>query len=428
MSKKYKVCVAGWTFPKNLYKQLSISSLDIFIVAHKYNKVLDDLKLNYKIIKNIGRECHIYDWYIKNIWDKKSDVLFMHDDVRIKKFDKSFILIFKKAKGLDISFIMGGKENKFKTNSGRCMYYSSKLIKLYLKEYNGIWYDIHNKGYTFNTFEHYDSYIYNKKYKKYMYKEGRDFVLSRKALIKKYKLKWKNIIDRKIILYRRGGKMNTETYEYILNDNSIFGRKGESLLENLSSKYKIDKGRHKHFYTKWYEFYFGKIRLDNLSVLEIGTNNRSLKIWKKYFKNSDVYNINEKGLFLKNNLLISFSDQIDEFFLKKVLSKIILGFDIVIDADNRLIENRKRMFELIFDKMNPGGVYVLENLHLTYERNNIELINFIKNKMDDINFKGKYENNSFEKNYVEDMTREERIINGIAMYSGICFIFKRFCK
>ena len=165
-----------------------------------------------------------------------------------------------------------------------------------------------------------------------------------------------------------------------------------------------------------------------MNILEIGNDSKSLKVWKKYFKNSDVYNINEKGLFLKNNLLISFSDQIDEFFLKKVLSKIILGFDIVIDADNRLIENRKRMFELIFDKMNPGGVYVLENLHLTYERNNIELINFIKNKMDDINFKGKYENNRFEKNYVEDMTREERIINGIAMYSGICFIFKRFCK
>ncbi len=142
---KIKICIVGWYYFKDIYTQLFKSKLSIHVVAHRYNKILDELKLDFTLIDNIGLEYGAYDWYIKNIWDEKSDVFFMHDDIKIIDFDDFISSNYDKMKKNKIGHgVIGRKKN----TGERFFYMSSKLIKILKTEYNGIWYDQENLGYN----------------------------------------------------------------------------------------------------------------------------------------------------------------------------------------------------------------------------------------------------------------------------------------
>ena len=193
-----KICIVGWHFFSDFYKYLSKNyQKETFIVAHKYNKILDELKLNYKVIKNVGLEFGAYDWYIKNIWDKKSNVLFMHDDTKIER-DKCLYNIFEKnnKNKIDHSYIFG---EKGKGSHGRCIYMSNKFIKIIFKDYNGIWYDKENNGYVI-TGDAKKRNFDKKRYNYGIYKFNRYSI----AIGKKYNLKTGIAINNSdLILYYR---------------------------------------------------------------------------------------------------------------------------------------------------------------------------------------------------------------------------------
>lgn len=437
---KNKICVTGWYYPKWLYKQLKKSSFDIHIVAHRHNRILDKLNFNYSVIKNIGIESHMYDWYIKNIWDKKSNVLFIHDDIEANNINDVFKFIFKKATGTDYSCIFGSKDLKNKKNGARCLYFSPKLINLFLQKYNGIWYDKYNKGYVWGNKKDYDPKIYTYEYdEKYCEKVGKHIEGTLLYFVKKYKLKYKKIICKELLLCRRGDTIKKEIRSYMLIDNSIFGRANDNLDKITFDKNKrTEKGRWKHYYTKWYNFYFNNIRLDNLNILEIGIGRGlSLEMWKEYFKNSDIYGIEKNKFIIKKRVLKRFKifvgEKIDKYFLKDVCEKITEGFDIIIDNGSDILEDQIDTFEILFEELNPGGIYVIEDLQRCYKKEFIigkNCIDFLKEKVDDINYKGRFDCNNFEHLVKEKYKLEkyERLIAGISFFSGICFIFKKYCK
>jgi len=166
---------------------------DIFIVAHKKNDLLNDF--DHKIIDNVGLEFGAYDWYIKNKWDKKSNILLMHDDISI---NNSNVInnIFIKCKDLDQSYIFNNldecERNGWK--HGRCIYLSPKMTKWLLSNHNGIWYDKDNKGYVEGK-KPADCQYYNagiRKFHKTIKK------------IKEHGFDRRSIFNEDIVLYRRG--------------------------------------------------------------------------------------------------------------------------------------------------------------------------------------------------------------------------------
>ena len=68
---KISICVVGWYYFPKFYKQLRDSHLDVHIVAHRYNNVLDKYKLkpidyalekgNYKILLYLKEHGSIID-------------------------------------------------------------------------------------------------------------------------------------------------------------------------------------------------------------------------------------------------------------------------------------------------------------------------------------------------------------------------------
>ena len=190
------ICVVGWYFYEELYKTLKDvnKAHEVFIVSHKDDipkPILFDLQ--YVVKENVGLEFGAYDYFLKNCWDKKSDVLFMHDDIKIldpNVFDKieEETMRFK----IDQAYLFKNKAEEVNNGGkhGRSIFMSSKLLNFMLNykfkteesedhldihhnkgvvlkgtgEYTGFWYDPCNLGHTTGKppvgVRHYNEMIY----------------------------------------------------------------------------------------------------------------------------------------------------------------------------------------------------------------------------------------------------------------------------
>lgn len=227
-----------------------------------------------------------------------------------------------------------------------------------------------------------------------------------------------------------------------------------NLLEKIAVNEGTDKSKNKHGYTKWYNFYFDSIRQDKLNILEIGVDKGySLLTWRKYFNNAMIYGIDNREDDIcekaKEVCDIFIGDGTDRVFLKKICKKVPDGFDIIIDDGSHRSKDQIKSFEYLFGKLNPGGIYVIEDLYLSYNKYFQTqyfptIIEYLKKRVDDVNFSGKYKwcdydiirkkekaqelvrNRRTKKSKIKVLTNKyERTIEAIHFYNGICFILKR---
>ena len=125
---KCNICVVGWHFWPSFYKKISFLQNSVHVVAHRYNSLLENKNFSYNVKKNIGLEYGAYDWYIKNKWDKRSNILFMHDDISIGGNNAIYNLI-NKCSAFDLVHIIGKNEPKGIKFSFRCIYFSRRMIE-----------------------------------------------------------------------------------------------------------------------------------------------------------------------------------------------------------------------------------------------------------------------------------------------------------
>jgi len=156
-----------------------------------------------------------------------------------------------------------------------------------------------------------------------------------------------------------------------------------------------DKGT-AHTYINEYEKLLNDYR-ENSIVLEIGiSHGESLKMWDEYFINSKVYGIDITDQFIKelinkNKYNIIIGNACSEEILKQLND---LKFDVVIDDGSHLIDDQVNSFNILKDRMNPNGIYIIEDVNnidlsidrLTQLHDNIKIIDnrHIKNRVDDV--------------------------------------------
>jgi len=105
------------------------------------------------------------------------------------------------------------------------------------------------------------------------------------------------------------------------------------------------------------------------NILEIGVQNGgSSEIFSKYFQNGNIYgvDINPKVCehqLGKNNQFFCF-DIRDKNAFEKVLGG--KTFDVLIDDGSHLPKDIIFAFEYLFEKINPGGVYLIEDVYTSY--------------------------------------------------------------
>ena len=171
-------------------------------------------------------------------------------------------------------------------------------------------------------------------------------------------------------------------------------------LSEIYEKYKNDdhhgdKGTI-HTYIDAYDNMLTPYR-NNSTVLEIGIyEGLSLMMWNEYFNNSKIVgiDINDKETFDKLR-----SDGIDIIINNasnpEILNDLVdYTFDVVIDDGSHILSEQIATFNILKDKMNQGGIYIIEdivNIDQSIDmfkslHNNIEIIDNreIKNRYDDV--------------------------------------------
>lgn len=111
--------------------------------------------------------------------------------------------------------------------------------------------------------------------------------------------------------------------------------------------------------------HFQCIRRKNLKILEIGVQyGGSVEMWAKYFHNSLITGIDIDPvckIHASKRVSIWIGDQTDRAFLSQ-----FKNYDIIIDDGGHTMNQQQTSFECLFPLLNPGGIYVIEDLHTSY--------------------------------------------------------------
>jgi hypothetical protein len=155
------------------------------------------------------------------------------------------------------------------------------------------------------------------------------------------------------------------------------------ILSNLASKHNSDKIDHQ--YTQIYHNLFNSIRNDNFNLLEIGVlYGASLKMWHEYFPNANIYgadnffgyngngtSINNPLCFIDelinnnhilNRINLNFIDQSDYNELNEFANNINIKFKFILDDGSHLMKDQQITFFHLFDLIESGGYYIIENV------------------------------------------------------------------
>lgn len=142
---------------------------------------------------------------------------------------------------------------------------------------------------------------------------------------------------------------------------------GETLKE-IGLRTKTDKIS-LHNYHVVYERHFGPLRLEPITLLEIGVlDGASLRMWEEYFTCAKIYGIDidpRCKQYETRRSKVFIGNQKDPYFLNKML-RTIGNPDIVIDDGGHKMDEQQLSFKLLFPYIKPGGVYVIEDLETSY--------------------------------------------------------------
>lgn len=164
-----QICITGWHFDKKRYRffQEINETFPVYVVAHAKDEdgyadayhFLNPLGFKYDITPNIGLEFHCYDYFLHKFWDKKSDVIFMHDDLVFSPILKNNEIITPMVSFNKIPFLFSKYDQCYIFQSeedarwnamkhGRIFTMTGKLCQWFLDYQMGFKYDTKNTGQT----------------------------------------------------------------------------------------------------------------------------------------------------------------------------------------------------------------------------------------------------------------------------------------
>ncbi len=221
-------------------------------------------------------------------------------------------------------------------------------------------------------------------------------------------------------------------------------------MKTLKDLYENHSGKVSHKWTSYLDVYedrLNKYRQLPIKFFEIGImNGGSLEIFSKYFSNAELIlgcDIDPKIKELRyksedGNILVVNGDANQEETKEKIIKH--AKFDIIIDDGSHQSDDIIKSFCNYFKHLNFGGVYIIEDLHCSYQREHkgglffpISSINFLKKLVDIINHehwgvekKKEWLLRGFVENYkinIDSIELEK--INSIEFVNSLCFIKKK---
>ena len=155
----------------------------------------------------------------------------------------------------------------------------------------------------------------------------------------------------------------------------LFSVLSRSDLSMLAFFYGTDKWT-AHNYIDIYRNLFAPLRKRRLNLLEIGVGGYgdpragggSLRMWRTFFPRSQVFaiDIEDKRPHDERRITTFQGSQDDERFLIDVADK-IGRIDLIIDDGSHVCRHVIKSFEVLFPRLVPGGLYVVEDVQTSYQ-------------------------------------------------------------
>tara|TARA_B100000470_G_scaffold10965_1_gene7574 strand:- start:1702 stop:2412 length:711 start_codon:yes stop_codon:yes gene_type:complete len=201
----------------------------------------------------------------------------------------------------------------------------------------------------------------------------------------------RNLIRKIRYNYKFIGKNNSTKLNYVVNANS------DSKLTDLMNFHGSDKGgkNNDHNYSEYYSeiFFYKRKKIKNFLEIGLGTNNTnlpsnmgsegkplaSLRAWREYFVNANIYGADIDKNILKDEERIKtfYVDQTNPETISALFKQIGLDtFDIILEDGLHEFNANICFFENAIDYLDDNGVYIIEDI---YYKDKIKFINYFKN-------------------------------------------------
>lgn len=130
-------------------------------------------------------------------------------------------------------------------------------------------------------------------------------------------------------------------------------------LKEVWTKHQTDKVT--HWYLDFYEEILKDIEVK--SLLEIGVAKwASIKMWREYFPDANIIWID-----IRKPLDIEWCTIIQADIMQPFIYKLpIQSFDIIIDDGGHMVSQQKKAFNDLWDTLNPGGIYIMEDIFTSF--------------------------------------------------------------
>lgn len=126
-------------------------------------------------------------------------------------------------------------------------------------------------------------------------------------------------------------------------------------------------------YLEAYDRHFAPYRDKHVNILEIGIQNGgSLEIWPLYFQNAgtiigaDINPLCSKLRFDDQRIHVVVGDAGTDAVASSIETIAKDPFDIIIDDGSHRSSDTIRNFSMYFPRLNPGGIYIIEDMHCSY--------------------------------------------------------------
>ena len=125
-----------------------------------------------------------------------------------------------------------------------------------------------------------------------------------------------------------------------------------------------------HHYLPLYDRYFHTRRGTAVRFLEIGVSKGgSLSMWRRYLgPEATIFGIDIDEACRQYDGIdgqVRIGSQDDPAFLEKVIAE-MGGVDVVLDDGSHIMRHLRETLEIVFPKVSPGGLYMIEDLHTAY--------------------------------------------------------------
>jgi len=119
-----------------------------------------------------------------------------------------------------------------------------------------------------------------------------------------------------------------------------------------------DKGPVHSYIDEYYDTALAPYRTTALKVLEIGINQgHSLMMCKEYFLQAEIVGVDIKVPNVNTGCQMIEGDATDPDTFKN-----LDGFDVIIDDGSHVFKHQIKSFNLLFPKLNVGGIYIIEDI------------------------------------------------------------------